>query len=94
MLKLSDVEFEYVNIHADSQAAAHVRAINNGYESVPTLVFPDGATLTEPSTLQLKRKLQAMGYKVSLPALLSANIWRIVFYGILTYAILRFLDVF
>ena len=93
MLKLSHIEFEYINIHQNPDAAAWVRSINNGYESVPTLLFPDGTTLTEPSAGQLKSKLETMGYNVSLPALVTGNIWRIVFFGILIYALLRFLGV-
>jgi hypothetical protein len=30
---------------------------------VPTLVFPDGSTLTEPSTGELKAKLASLGYE-------------------------------
>lgn len=93
MLKLSKVEFEYINIQQNAEAAARVKSINNGYESVPTLLFPDGSTLTEPSAGQLKRKLESIGYKVSPLALVTGNIWRIVIYGILAYAVLRFFEV-
>ena len=93
MLKLSHIEFEYINIHQNAEAAAQVRTINNGFESVPTLVFPDGSTLTEPSAGLLKSRLEALGYKVSLLALITGNIWRIVFFGILAYALIRLFDV-
>jgi hypothetical protein len=45
--------------------------INNGNASVPTLVFPDGSTLTEPSTAVLRQKLQSLGYAVPQP-----NLWQ------------------
>lgn len=68
LLTQSKVEFEYIDIHQDSVAAARVRAINNGNESVPTLAFPDGSTLTEPTVGELQSKLKSLGYKVGLVA--------------------------
>lgn len=79
LLTQSKVKFEYIDIHQDSVAAARVRAINNGNESVPTLVFPDGSTLTEPTVGELKSKLESLGYKVGLVAWLIGNIWPIFF---------------
>ncbi|MGD8849588.1 MAG: glutaredoxin domain-containing protein [Anaerolineales bacterium] len=58
------VEYDYVDIRQDGQAAARVRQINNGFESVPTLVFADGSTLTEPSTVELLEKLSSYGQQV------------------------------
>ncbi|MEZ4620224.1 MAG: glutaredoxin domain-containing protein [Caldilineaceae bacterium] len=81
LLTQSKVKFDYINIHQDSAAAARVRAINNGNESVPTLVFPDGSTLTEPTVGELQSKLESLGYKVGLGAWLIGNIWQIVFIG-------------
>ncbi len=79
LLTQSKVEFEYMDIHQDSAAAARVRAINNGNESVPTLVFPDGSTLTEPTVGELKSKLESLGYKVGLAAWLTGHMRLIVF---------------
>lgn len=81
LLTQSKVKFEYIDIHQDSVAAARVRAINNGNESVPTLVFPDGGTLTEPTVGELKSKLESLGYKVGLVAWLIGHIWIIFFIG-------------
>jgi mycoredoxin len=67
MLERSQADFEYINIHQDSDGRERVRQINNGNESVPTLVFSDGSTLTEPSTEELKGKLEALGYQVTPP---------------------------
>lgn len=64
MLERADVGYEYVNIHSDLHAREKVKEINHGYESVPTLVFPDGSTLTEPSRGELKTKLETLGYEV------------------------------
>ena len=79
LLTQSKVKFEYIDIHQDSAAAARVRAINHGNESVPTLVFPDGSTLTEPTVGELRSKLESLGYKVGFVALLIGNIWPIIF---------------
>lgn len=79
LLRQSKVKFEYIDIHQDSDAAARVRAINDGHESVPTLVFPDGSTMTEPSVGELRSKLESLGYRVGLVAWLIGYIWPIIF---------------
>ena len=94
MLTRAKVDYTYVNIHQDAQAAALVRSINRGNESVPTLVFPDGSTLTEPSASELKQKLETMGYQVGLLAWLLGNSWLIVTTLIILFALLRFLEIF
>jgi mycoredoxin len=56
-LEAHNIEFEWIDIDKDAEGAKRVQEINNGYRSVPTLVFPDGTTLTEPSTSDLTKKL-------------------------------------
>jgi mycoredoxin len=63
-LDRNHIEYVYINIGEDREAAEVVRQINDGYESVPTLVFPDGSTLTEPSTTELLAKLREQGEQV------------------------------
>lgn len=58
------VEYEYVDIQSNAEAREQVRTINNGNESVPTLVFADGSTLTEPTGRELESKLAELGYDV------------------------------
>ncbi|HMO58683.1 MAG TPA: glutaredoxin domain-containing protein [Roseiflexaceae bacterium] len=99
LLTQSKVTFEYIDIHQDSGAAARVRTINNGNESVPTLVFPDGSTLTEPTVRELQSKLESLGYKVGPIAWLIGNIWPLFFIGTgiliaVLITVLRFLGVF
>ncbi len=94
LLSQAKVEFEYIDIHRDSAAAAHVRAINHGNESVPTLVFPDDSTLTEPTVGQLKAKLESLGYKVGPLAWLIGNIWLIVIAAGVLFAVLRAFGIF
>lgn len=69
MLERAQVAFDYVNIAEDSESRSKVMAINDGNASVPTLVFPDGSTLTEPSTAVLRQKLQSLGHTVPTPTL-------------------------
>jgi glutaredoxin-like protein len=56
-LESHQVPFEEINIEEDPQAAQIVLALNHGRRSVPTIVFPDGSVLVEPSNLALASKL-------------------------------------
>ncbi len=51
------VPFEYVDIDEDERGARLVEETNHGNRSVPTLVFPDGSVLVEPSNADLAEKL-------------------------------------
>jgi len=53
----NQIEYEWIDIEKDPEAAKIVEEINHGYRSVPTIVFPDGSTLTEPSTYELNKKM-------------------------------------
>lgn len=55
-----NVRFEEININEDEDAVDIVLELNNGNRSVPTIVFPDGSVLTEPSTTVLAQKLQTL----------------------------------
>lgn len=92
-LNQSGAAYEYVDISRDVTARERVRMINAGYESVPTLVFPDGSTLTEPSSRALLSHLQARGYRVTWRARIAANAFLILMAGIIGWALLRFLEV-
>lgn len=50
--------YTWIDLDADSTAGEIVKEINHGYCSVPTMVFPDGTTLTEPDENQLREKLK------------------------------------
>lgn len=63
-LQKAAVDFEYIDIRQDTAARLHVLEINNGNESVPTLVFADDSTLTEPGLRALRHKLVEQGYAV------------------------------
>lgn len=56
-LEREGVDFEWIDIDQSEKADKRVRTINDGYRSVPTLVFEDGSTLTEPSLDELAQRL-------------------------------------
>jgi mycoredoxin len=57
VLEQNRTPYQYVNIEEDEQAAAYVVQVNQGNRSVPTIVFPDGTVLVEPSNAMLTQKL-------------------------------------
>ena len=53
------IDYTEVDIERDEAAAERVMQVNGGNRTVPTLVFPDGTALTNPSPTQVKEKLAA-----------------------------------
>ncbi|MGQ0576076.1 MAG: mycoredoxin [Pseudonocardia sp.] len=53
------IEYRETDVDRDDAAAAHVVRINGGNRTVPTLVFPDGSTLTNPTLAQVQNRLNA-----------------------------------
>ncbi len=51
------VPYRYIDIEQDAEAMAFVEKTNNGMRIIPTIVFPDGSILVEPSNAQLAEKL-------------------------------------
>jgi mycoredoxin len=51
------IEYRWIDIDQDKEARAIVEKINNGNRSVPTIIFPDGSILVEPSDEALANKL-------------------------------------
>ena len=54
------IAYEIVDIEQRPEAAEIVESANNGNQTVPTLVFPDGTALTNPSVAQVKDKIAAL----------------------------------
>jgi mycoredoxin len=54
------IEFEIVDIEQHPEAAEAVARVNDGNQTVPTLLFTDGSTQTNPSVAQVKEKLAAL----------------------------------
>ena len=51
------IPYLYIDINRDKGGRAYVEQVNNGNRSVPTILFPDGDTLVEPSKRALNTKL-------------------------------------
>jgi mycoredoxin len=51
------IEYEWIDIDKNKEAAKEVEKINRGNRSVPTIVFEDGSILVEPSNSELSKKL-------------------------------------
>jgi len=51
------VSFEEINIEAVPGTAEIVEKVNGGNRTVPTLVFSDGAAMTNPSAQQVIEKM-------------------------------------
>jgi thioredoxin reductase (NADPH) len=51
------IPYENIDIEQDEKAMAFVQEVNHGMRIIPTILFPDGSTLSEPSNSQLADKL-------------------------------------
>jgi mycoredoxin len=54
------IQYALVDIEQDPTAAEIVMAANGGNQTVPTLVYTDGTSQTNPSVAQVKEKLAAL----------------------------------
>jgi thioredoxin reductase (NADPH) len=52
------IHYHWVDIEQDSEAMVYVEEINGGKRIVPTILFPDGDILVEPSNAELANKLR------------------------------------
>jgi mycoredoxin len=52
------IEINEVDIERDPAAAEYVMKVNGGFQTVPTLVFADGSTLTNPSARAVKQRME------------------------------------
>jgi mycoredoxin len=49
------IPYTEIDISRDEEAARYVEKLNNGYQSVPTILFDGVHVATEPSTAELER---------------------------------------
>jgi mycoredoxin len=54
------IVMEEVDIEQDPAAADYVMSVNGGFQTVPTIVFPDGSAMTNPSAAQVKERLNEL----------------------------------
>lgn len=51
------IEYDWFDIDKDEEARTYVQKVNDGKQIIPTIVFPDGSLLVEPSNAELADKL-------------------------------------
>lgn len=54
------IDYEWIDIDQNKTAAEYVMSVARGYRSVPTIVFPDGTIMVEPSSYKLREKLETI----------------------------------
>jgi mycoredoxin len=59
-LAADGIEMTEVDIEQDPAAADFVMSVDGGFQTVPTVVFPDGSALTNPSAAAVKERLQEL----------------------------------
>jgi mycoredoxin len=60
VLDQHQITYQYINIERDDAARRYVEQVNDGNQSVPTIVFPDGSIMVEPSSSALAQKLASL----------------------------------
>jgi len=56
---VNNIPYLRVKLEGNSEATDFVMKINDGYQSVPTIIFPDGSVLVEPNWEELKAKISS-----------------------------------
>jgi mycoredoxin len=59
VLDSREIAYEYIDIDLAPEAAELVQRINGGFRTVPTILFPDGRVLVEPTRIELEEALVA-----------------------------------
>ena len=60
IFKKLNVDYDWIDTDLDMTARKYVMNINHGNCSVPTIVFPDGSIIVEPSSTALATKLSSL----------------------------------
>ena len=56
LFEANHIFFELVSVENNDEATQFILDLNHGYRSVPTIIFPDGSILVEPSWEDLTMK--------------------------------------
>ena len=54
------ITFREINVEQEPDSADFVEQVNGGNRVVPTLLFSDGSSLTNPSVITVKEKLASL----------------------------------
>jgi len=57
VLNQHGISYAWIDIDGDPAAVEKVLRLNRGHRTVPTILFPDGRVLIEPSRRELERVL-------------------------------------
>ena len=55
----NDVSYDWTDVDEETQYQDYIKELNNGQMRVPTIIFPDGSILVEPSNEELAEKIPA-----------------------------------
>jgi mycoredoxin len=53
------ISYREIDIEQNPDAARFVMSVNNGNQTVPTVLFEDGTAVTNPSVIEVKARLNA-----------------------------------
>lgn len=59
-LEREGIAYQVIDIERDDPAAEYVMSVNGGNQTVPTVRFPDGSALTNPSIIEVKERLTGL----------------------------------
>jgi mycoredoxin len=59
-LDRNGIPHKVIDISDDAAATEYVMSVNDGNQTVPTVRFPDGTSLTNPSVTQVEQHLAAL----------------------------------
>ena len=51
------VAYDWIDVDQDSDGMRYVEQVNDGKRIIPTIIFPDGSILVEPSNAEMAAKL-------------------------------------
>jgi mycoredoxin len=54
--EVNNIPHLLIGLEGNEEATKFVMQVNQGYRSVPTIIFPDGSVLVEPNWEELKAK--------------------------------------
>ncbi|GAB3704381.1 mycoredoxin [Actinocorallia lasiicapitis] len=54
------IEIHEIDIEKDPAAADYVMSVNGGNQTVPTIVYPDGTAVTNPSAKAVQAKMASL----------------------------------
>jgi len=60
LLDKKNIQYDYIDIDHDANGKKFVMETNHGFCSVPTILFPDGTTMTEPDPRALEAKISTI----------------------------------